>query len=100
MLVKDHAISKITITGGTFLADHSPSIHSLLNPCAETITLVGALFESNPHYEGYNVAASTGNLVSVGCTYNGEGIDKANVAAFFIFDRDSGKVETGAEPFA
>jgi hypothetical protein len=99
ILVRNHAISKITIIGGTFLADHSPNIHSLLNPSAETITLVGALFENNPNYEGYNIAVATGNLVSVGCTYNGEGVDKANVAAFFIFDRDSGKVETGAELF-
>ncbi len=99
ILVKDYAISKLTVTGGTFLADRSPNIYSLLNPCAETITLVGTLFWNNPEYAGYNIVVATGKLVSVGCTYNGQGIDKTNVAAYLIFDRDTGKIETGTDPF-
>ncbi len=57
-------ISKLTIVGGMFYTDKSPNINSCLNPCAETITLISALFENNPRYEGYNIVAPAQKLVS------------------------------------
>lgn len=94
ILIRNRMMSKLTIIGGMFYADQSPNIYGSLNPCAETITLIGALFEQNVQYNGYNIAAPTAKLVSVGNTFNWHGIDKTNVAAYMIFDRDSGTVET------
>ena len=97
ILVRNRMMSKLTILGGMFYTDRSPNIYSNLNPCAETITLVGALFESNLQYNDYNVVVPVQNLVSIGNTYNWQGIDKTNVTTYLIFDRDNGKVETNAE---
>ena len=88
ILIRKRMISKLTIVGGMFYTDKSPNINSSLNPCAETITLIGALFENNPRYEGYNIVAPAQKLVSVGNTYNGHGVDKTNVSTYLIFDRD------------
>lgn len=97
ILVRNRMMSKLTILGGMFYTDESPNIYSNLNPCAETITLVGALFESNPQYNGYNIVVPTQKLVSIGNSYNWQGIDKTNVTTYLIFDRDNGKIETNAE---
>jgi len=97
ILVRNRMMSKLTVMGGMFYTDQSPNIYSPLNPCAETITLIGALFEHNPQYNGYNIAAPTQKLVSIGNTYNWHGIDKTNVATYLIFDRDDTKIETNVE---
>jgi len=96
ILIKNRMMSKLTVVGGMFYTDQSPNIYSPLNPCAETITLLGALFENNPQYSGYNIAAPTKKLVSVGNTYNWHGIDKTSVTAYLIFDRDDEAVETNS----
>lgn len=96
ILVQNHLMSKLAIIGGMFYTDKSPNIYSSLNPCAETITIIGALLEHNMQYEGYNVAAPAQKLVSIGNTYNWNGIDKTNLTEYLIFDRDSGKIETNA----
>jgi hypothetical protein len=77
-----------------FYTDQSPNIYSSLSPCAETITLVGALFEHNIQYNGYNIVAPTQKLVSVGNTYNWNGIDTTNVTTYLIYDRDDMQIET------
>lgn len=97
ILVKNRMMLKLTVLGGMFYTDQSPNIYSNLNPCAETIILVGALFESNAQYNDYNIVAATQKLISVGNTYNWQGIDKTNVTTYLIFDRDNGKVETNTE---
>jgi len=97
IIIKNRMMSKLTIMGGVFYTDRSPNICSTLNPCAETITLVGALFENNPEYDGFNVVASTGKLVSIGNTYHWHAIDKTNVTAYLIFDKDNTEIETNAE---
>jgi hypothetical protein len=97
ILIRNRMMSKLTILGGMFYTDQSPNIYSNLNPCAETITLIGALFENNPQYNSYNIVAPTQKLVSVGNTYNWHGIDKTNVTTYLIFDRDNEKIETNAE---
>jgi len=94
ILIKNRMISKLTLTGGVFYTDHSPNIYSSLNPCAETITLISATFENNPQYEGFNIVAPTRKLVSVGNTYNWNGVDKTDVATYLIFDSGDEKVET------
>ncbi len=94
ILIKNRMISKLTVVGGMFYADSSPNIYSQLNPCAETITLISALFENNSQYQGYNIAAPTEKLVSIGNTYNWHGIDKANIATYLIFDEDDTQIET------
>jgi len=93
ILIRNRMMSKLTIVGGMFYADNCSNIYSNLNPCAETITLLGTFFENNPKYRQYNIAAATQKLVSVGNTYNWKGIDKTNVASYFIFDRDSAETE-------
>lgn len=97
LLIKDRMMSKLTIMGGVFYADRSPNIYSTLNPCSETITLVGALFENNAEYAGFNVVASTEELVSVGNTYHWRGIDKTKAIAYLIFDKDNTQIETNTE---
>lgn len=97
VLIRKRMISKLTIIGGMFYADKSPNIYSALNPCAETIVLVGALFEHNPQYKGYNIVAPTLKLVSIGNSYNWHGIDKTNLATYLIFDRDDANVQTSNE---
>jgi len=97
IIIKNCMMSKLTIMGGVFYTDRSPNIYSTLNPCAETITLVGALFENNPEYDGFNVVASTGKLVSIGNTYHWHAIDKTNVTAYLVFDKDNTGIETNAE---
>jgi hypothetical protein len=97
ILIRNRMMSKLTIIGGLFYADHSPNIYSTLNPCAVTITLIGALFETNPQYKGYNIVAPTQKLVSIGNTYNWHGIDKTNIATYLIFDRGDEKVETNVD---
>jgi hypothetical protein len=87
-------MSKLTIIGGMFYTDQSPNIYGASNPCAETITLISALFEHNPNYDGYNIETPTIKLISVGNTYNWHGIDKTNVTAYLIFDRDQEQIET------
>jgi hypothetical protein len=47
ILVRNRMMSKLTIIGGMFYTDQSPNIYSALSPCAETIILIGALFENN-----------------------------------------------------
>ncbi|MGB9714243.1 MAG: hypothetical protein ACPLZC_04600 [Candidatus Bathyarchaeales archaeon] len=94
ILIRKRMMSKLTIIGGMFYTDQSPNVYSLLNPCAETITLVGALFEHNIQFNGYNVVAPTQKLVSVGNTYNWNGIDTANVTTYLIYDRDDAQIET------
>jgi len=94
ILIRNRMISKLTVVGGMFYTDNSPNIYSQLNPCAETITLISALFENNFDYDGYNVVASTQKLVSIGNTYNWQGIDKTNVATYLIFDKDNTQIET------
>jgi hypothetical protein len=89
-------ISKLTIVGGMFYTDLSPNIYSPLNPCAETVTLVGALFEHNSRYSGYNIVAAAQTLVSIGNTYNWHGIDKANITSYLIFDKGSTEIEAKA----
>jgi len=96
ILVKNHMMSKLTIIGDVFYTDQSPNIYSSLNPCAETITLIGGLFENNPQYIGYNIVAPTEKLISLGNTYNWHGIDKTNVTTYLIFDKDDTSVETNA----
>ncbi|MGQ9507745.1 MAG: hypothetical protein ACUVTB_07840 [Candidatus Bathycorpusculaceae bacterium] len=73
ILIKNRMMSKLTIIGGIFYTDNSPNIYSILNPCAETIVLIGALFEHNPQYNGYNIMAPTQKLISIGNTYNWQG---------------------------
>jgi len=97
ILVRTRMISKLTAIGGMFYTDKSPNVYSNLVPCAETITLIGALFEHNTEYDCYNIIAPTHKLVSLGNTYNQQGIDKANVTTYLIFDRDSTNVETKNE---
>jgi hypothetical protein len=97
VLIKNRMMSKLTIVGGVFYTDHSPNIYSPLNPCAETIVLIGALFEHNPQYNGYNIVAATRKLVSIGNTFNWHGIDKTNVATYLIFDRDDTQIETNVD---
>jgi hypothetical protein len=92
ILIRNRMTSKLTIVGGMFYTDQSPNIYSDLNPCAETITLIGALFENNPQYSNFNVEAAADSLVSLGNTYNWRGIDKENVASYLIFDRDETRV--------
>jgi len=94
ILIRNHPMSKLTIMGGTFYADKIPNIYSSMNPCAETITIIGAFFEHNTQCNDYNVVAATGKLVSVGNTYNWQGIDKTNVSSYLIFDRDDSEIET------
>jgi len=94
ILVKNCMMSKLTIIGGMFYTDQSPNIYSRLNPCAETITLIGALFENNPQYNGYNIVAPTQKLVSIGNTYNWHGIDKTNVSTYLIFDKGDMQIDT------
>jgi len=94
ILIRNHMMSKLTIIGGTFYTDNCSNIYSDLNPCAETITLLGALFENNPECGKYNVVAAAQKLVSVGNTYNWNGIDKTGLASYFILDRDSTETET------
>ena len=94
ILVRNRMMSKLTIIGGMFYTDQSPNIYSSLSPCAETITLVGALFEHNIQYNGYNIVAPTQKLVSVGNTYNWNGIDTTNVTTYLIYDRDDMQIET------
>jgi hypothetical protein len=94
ILVRNHMMSKLTVVGGMFYTDSSPNIYSPLNPCAETITLISALFEHNIQYRGYNVVAPVQKLVSIGNTYNWDGIDKTNVETYIIFDRDNVQIET------
>ncbi len=94
ILIRNRMMSKLTILGGMFYTDKSPNIYSNLNPCAETITLIGALFENNQQCNGYNVAAPTQKLVSLGNTYNWRGIDKTNVATYLIYDRDGAQIDT------
>ena len=98
ILIRNRMISRLVITGGMFYTDYSPNIYSALNPCAETVTLVGALFEHNPEYEGYNVVAPTLKLISIGNTYNWHGIDKTQVTTYLIFDKDDEKPQTNTEP--
>lgn len=94
ILIRKRPMSKLTIIGGMFYTDKSPNIYSELKPCAETITLVGALFEHNIEYSGYNIVAPTQKLVSVGNIYNWNGIDKTSVATYVIYDRDNTQIET------
>ncbi|MEM3725789.1 MAG: hypothetical protein QXK98_02880 [Candidatus Bathyarchaeia archaeon] len=94
ILVRNRMMSKLTIIGGMFYTDYSPNIYSPLNPCAETITLVGALFEHNIQCNSYNIVAPTQKLVSIGNTYNWNGIDIENVMAYLIYDRDDTQIET------
>ncbi|MEM3699693.1 MAG: hypothetical protein QXL57_02350, partial [Candidatus Bathyarchaeia archaeon] len=77
--------------------DTSPNIYSSLNPCAETIVLIGALFEHNPQYNNYNIVAPAQKLISIGNTYNWHGIDKTNVTTYLIFDKDDAKIEQNNE---
>ncbi|MDH7477618.1 MAG: hypothetical protein QHH17_04465 [Candidatus Bathyarchaeota archaeon] len=97
ILIRNRMMSKLTIIGGMFYTDKSPNIYSQLNPSAETIVLIGTLFEHNPQYNGYNIMAPTQKLVSIGNTYNGHGIDKTNVATYLIFDRDNSRIEQNTE---
>jgi hypothetical protein len=90
-------MSKLTIMGGMFYTDKSPNIYSQLSPSAETIVLIGALFEHNSQYHGYNIVAPTQKLISIGNTYNWHGIDKSNVTTYLIFDRDSANIEQNNE---
>jgi len=94
ILIKNHMIWKLTIIGGKFQTNRSPNIYSALNPCAETITLISALFTNDPQYNGYNMVAPVTNLVSVGNSFSSRGIDKANVANFLVFDEGSIKIDT------
>ena len=94
ILIRNRMMSKLTIMGGMFYTDKSPNVYSPLNPCAETITLIGALFENNPQYDGYNIVAPAQKLVSVGNTYNWHGIDKTNVTTYLIYDRDDTQINT------
>jgi hypothetical protein len=89
ILIRNRMISKLTILGGVFYTDWSPDICSGLNPSAETITLVGALFENSPHCESYNIEAATVELVSIGCSYNWKGIDTGKVTACLFFGRNT-----------
>lgn len=98
ILIRNRMISKLLVTGGMFYTDYSPNIYSALNPCAETITLIGALFEHNSEFESYNVVAPTLKLISIGNTYNWHGIDKTQVETYLIFDRDDEKPQTNIEP--
>ncbi|MEM3697291.1 MAG: hypothetical protein QXQ94_07305 [Candidatus Bathyarchaeia archaeon] len=97
ILIRNRMMSKLTIIGGMFYTDKSPNIYSQLNPSAETIVLIGALFEHNPQYSGYNIMAPTQKLISIGNTYNWHGIDKTNVTTYLIFDRDNTTVEQNGE---
>jgi hypothetical protein len=94
ILIRNRAMSKLTVLGGMFYTDCSPNIYSDLNPCAETITLIGALFEQNIQYNGYNVVALTQKLVSIGNTYNWNGINKTDIATSIIYDKNDAHVET------
>jgi len=98
ILISNSKISKLTIVGGIFYTDQSPNVYSQLNPCAETITVIGALFEHNAKCKSFNLIAPTQKLVSIGNTYNWHGIDKTNVTAYLIFDRDSAELETNTVP--
>jgi len=98
VLIKNRMISKLTVLGGVFYTDRSPNIYSALNPSAETITLIGAFFENNPQYSGYNIDLSTTELVSAGSTYNWKGIDTTNVTTYLAFDRDSQAFQTNTKP--
>ncbi|MEM3760131.1 MAG: hypothetical protein QXZ02_03350 [Candidatus Bathyarchaeia archaeon] len=93
ILIRNRMMSKLTIMGGMFYTDKSPNIYSQLNPSAETIILIGALFEHNPQYDGYNIMAPTQKLISIGNTYNWHGIDKTNVTTYLIFDKDNARIE-------
>jgi hypothetical protein len=97
ILIKNRMMSKLTIIGGMFYADKSPNIYSQLNPSAETIVLIGALFEHNSQYDGYNIMAPTQKLISIGNTYNWHGVDKTNVTTYLIFDRDNAIIEQNNE---
>jgi hypothetical protein len=97
ILVRNRMISKLAIFGGIFYTDMSPNMYSVLNPCAETVTIVSALFEHNMQCGHYNIVMPAQRLVSVGNTYNWHGIDKTNITAYFIFDRDSQAAETKGE---
>jgi hypothetical protein len=97
ILIKNRMMSKLTIIGGMFYTDKSPNIYSQLNPSAETIVLIGALFEHNAQYDGYNIMAPTQKLISIGNTYNWHGIDKTNVTTYLIFDRDNAIIEQNNE---
>ena len=94
ILIRNRMMSKLTIIGGVFYTDQSQNIYSALNPCAETVTLIGALFENNPQYSGHNIAAPTQKLVSIGNTYNWHGIDKTNVTTYLIFDKGNTEIDT------
>ncbi|MDH7564650.1 MAG: hypothetical protein QHH24_07235 [Candidatus Bathyarchaeota archaeon] len=94
ILVRNQRISKLTITGGIFYTDNSPNIHSSLSPCAETVTIISALFEHNRDYNGCNIVIPARKLVSIGNTYNWHGIDKTCLTEYLIFDRDSQEIET------
>jgi hypothetical protein len=94
ILIRNRMMSKLTIIGGTFYADNSQNIYSALDPCAETTTIIGAFFEHNPQFSDYNVKAPAQKLVSVGNTYNWQGIDKTHVTTYLIFDRDDAQIET------
>lgn len=94
VLIRTKMISKLLIVGGMFYTDYSSNVYSNLTPCAETVTLVGALFEHNLECEDYNIVAPARELVSIGNTYNSHSIDKTNVTRYLIFDRDSTCVET------
>ena len=98
VLIRNRMISKLTVMGGVFYTDQSPNIYSALNPSAEIITLVGAFFENNPQYDGYNIVVPTKELMSVGSSYNWKGIDTTNVTTYLIFDRDSSTVQTNSDP--
>ncbi len=97
ILIKDNAISKLTILGGTYLTDRGPNVYSQLTRSVGTITIIGALLQNNPDYPGYNVKTPTQSLTSIGCTYNGHGIDKTNVTAYLVFNKDYDDIEAGIE---
>jgi len=97
ILIRNRPMSKLTVIGGMFYTDNSPNIYSELNPCTETITLIGALFEQNIHYNGFNIVTPTQKLVSIGNTYNWNGINKSNVTTYLIYDKNNVHMET-SEP--
>jgi hypothetical protein len=94
ILIRNRPMAKFTVIGGMFYTDCSPNIYSELNPCAETITLIGALFEHNIQCTGFNIVAPAQKLVSVGNTYNWNGIDKTNFTTYLIFDKGDTQIET------
>jgi len=97
IFIMNKAISKITILGGMFYTGKSPNIYSPLNPCAQTITLISALLENHPEHNEYNIEAPTAELISLGNTYNGLGINRANVTSYMILDKNDEKIETNAQ---